>query len=769
MSETKELLAEIYAAIDRAEVLSALEPRDRGSYYELTCPACGEREAFVYKNGTRIICNRLDKCAFKQSLWDYVQKAEGLSQRETLQELARLANYALPELDPEVVERMTLLRAQADAWETTVEFLQAGLWEEKGRAVLDYLHGRGFADDEIQRMELGLFMPPAAVALHMKAKTIDAAVQAPIIEALGSIGSGHELVIPFRDPVGRVRGLVVRTIGTAEPKYQCSLGLKRDVVFNLDRARGCGTAVVVEGYLDALAVREKAKFEKVVGLGDTSLSETKLESLLKYGAKSFVLALDNDTSGMNGTERALALLRKQGLRAYVLVFPSGIKDADELIRKKGPAAFTELVATPRSAARWMAGRILARHDVATDIGRDAALDDALAYEDSLVDPIDTQDFMDPVVQVLGLSLDQLDHRIKVYKETLIQTRIIKASQAILEDGLGRLRAGTAISPAELEGQFRDLRLKTERTMARPAESLVDHLKEKQEREATRDAPLLGYDLKTFGSIARDSDGIQPGLYIIGAYTAKGKTALATNLFIDLLLSNPGLTGLYFSLDDNRDVIINRFLAILSGIKLNQIQRRLKDPGEREELDRSYARLSELASGGWLNIRDISEISHVDRLEDEVREHAMKKLVVVIDGLYNMDVGSDLGGIRELNIERANRIKVLVDTYKLPVICTAELRKKLGPDKKTQEPTIDDLMETSKFAYNANLVWLLYPKDKKEYDEEPSPTIILKFEKNKLSYFMGKQELAFTKATGTLSEPGKVTFGGGMLDRQDPWK
>ena len=63
-------------------------------------------------------------------------------------------------------------------------------------------------------------------------------------------------------------------------------------------------------------------------------------------------------------------------------------------------------------------------------------------------------------------------------------------------------------------------------------------------------------------------------------------------------------------------------------------------------------------------------------------------------------------IREMNIERANKLKTLVDTYHVPIICTAELRKKTKQEGKDKAPTIHDFMETGKFGYNANVAWLL---------------------------------------------------------------
>ena len=73
----------------------------------------------------------------------------------------------------------------------------------------------------------------------------------------------------------------------------------------------------------------------------------------------------------------------------------------------------------------------------------------------------------------------------------------------------------------------------------------------------------------------------------------------------------------------------------------------------------------------LLIKDLGEVNNYDQVEAVIREyHDADKFCVFIDGLYNIEINNN-GGIREANIERANKIKMLVDSYRLPLICTAE--------------------------------------------------------------------------------------------------
>jgi replicative DNA helicase len=130
------------------------------------------------------------------------------------------------------------------------------------------------------------------------------------------------------------------------------------------------------------------------------------------------------------------------------------------------------------------------------------------------------------------------------------------------------------------------------------------------------------------------------------------------------------------------------------------------------------------------------------------------LFVIIDALYNLDVGGNGDNLRKENIERANKLKAIATHHRIPVICTGELRKKERKDGQDKTPTIHDLMETGKFAYNANLVLLLYPQKWEEYDTSDSPTIVMKSSKNKLSHYRRSQLLRFNRATSKFEEIGE---------------
>jgi replicative DNA helicase len=124
----------------------------------------------------------------------------------------------------------------------------------------------------------------------------------------------------------------------------------------------------------------------------------------------------------------------------------------------------------------------------------------------------------------------------------------------------------------------------------------------------------------------------------------------------------------------------------------------------------------------------------------------------MEGLY--------GTLREENIERANRIKQLTKFFNIPVIVTAELRKKQQEyqGKEVKGPTMHDLMESGKYGYNADVVWLITPQDEDEYRTEDAPVIEIAFEKNKLSSYRENMLMTFMRAQSSMV-PYNPTTGG----------
>jgi DNA primase len=91
-----------------------------------------------------------------------------------------------------------------------------------------------------------------------------------------------------------------------------------------------------------------------------------------------VVNYDPDSAGVAATERSLALLLEEGFEAKVLALPGGL-DPDSFVRKQGPPAYRQLLATAPSYIDYLTERAVATHNVNTPEGKVAAANAVLPY------------------------------------------------------------------------------------------------------------------------------------------------------------------------------------------------------------------------------------------------------------------------------------------------------------------------------------------------------------------------------------------------------
>jgi DNA primase len=174
-------------------------------------------------------------------------------------------------------------------------------------------------------------------------------------------------MIPIRDPRGRVIAFGGRVIGAkdsgrGEPKYlnspETPLFDKGRTLYNLDRAapasRRTGRVLVVEGYMDVIALAQAGIEEAVAPLG-TALTEGQLERLWRLSDVP-ILCFDGDAAGqkaaIRAATRALPMLAPGRSLSFVTL-PEGL-DPDDLVRQRGPGAFEALLrdAQPLADRLW---------------------------------------------------------------------------------------------------------------------------------------------------------------------------------------------------------------------------------------------------------------------------------------------------------------------------------------------------------------------------------------------------------------------------------
>jgi len=364
VSLTPQWLDELRARVSLSGVIQRTTRLTKaGREWKACCPFHNEKSPSFTVNDEKGFYHCFG-CGAHGDVIRWLTDQRGLQFMDAVKELAVEAGMELPAMDPRAAKQAEQAKSLHDVMAAAQAFFVSSLAGEQGAAARRYLASRGFPE-KIQR-DFGFgFAPDSRTALK------DALSQFPdamLIEAgLRIVVEGKEpydrfrgrLMLPIQDARGRViafGGRILEAGKTDAPKYLNSpdtpLFDKGRTVYNLHRAapvsRQSGRIVVVEGYMDVVALAAAGIGEAVAPLG-TALTEHQIERLWRT-VECPVLCFDGDAAGqraaMRACLRALPLLRP-GHSLQVATLPPGM-DPDDLVKRDGPQAMLALLGEARS-------------------------------------------------------------------------------------------------------------------------------------------------------------------------------------------------------------------------------------------------------------------------------------------------------------------------------------------------------------------------------------------------------------------------------------
>jgi DNA primase len=331
------------------------------------CPFHQEKTPsfYVYEDGYHCF-----GCGAHGDAISFVMQSEGAGFMEAVERLAAEAGIEVPKPSPEAAEAE---RKRHDL-NSVLEAAQAGyhrrLFLPEGRHALAYLLGRGLTEQTIRRFGLGWSGEGRGALLADLGRdgiTEEQLVDAGLMRRDDETGRAFDLffnrvMFPIRDRRGRAISFGGRTLGDGQPKYvngpETALFSKRRTLYALDLAReavrGGASLVVVEGYMDVIALAQAGMGGAVAPLG-TALTEEQLEELWRL-APAPILCFDGDAAGSRAAARAaeLALPLLAPDRTLKLAkLPAG-EDPDTLVRRQGADGIRTVLdaATPLADALY---------------------------------------------------------------------------------------------------------------------------------------------------------------------------------------------------------------------------------------------------------------------------------------------------------------------------------------------------------------------------------------------------------------------------------
>jgi len=388
LEDTKE---EIRRRLDIIEVVSQYVPlRRQGRRYAARCPFHQEKTPSFFVDPERGYWKCFG-CGAAGDIFSFVMQIEGLSFPEAAERLAQRAGVAWrpsPGAQRLGQERKAILEVNAAA----AHWFRHKLFSPEGQVARAYLHQRGVTEEMMREFMLG-YAPNSWDSLfqYLKSKGYSASLlsKAGLIKPRPS-GEGyydvfrHRVIFPIQDVTGQVIAFGGRALDPEDPaKYINSpdtpVFKKGATVYGLPRARPAiaqsGEAIVVEGYMDVIALAQ-AGFANVVACLGTATTEEHLKLLSRY-AEHIIFVYDADAPGMRAALRNIALFESTEASVRLALLPPG-QDPDECVRSaQGPQVFAQCLQEALSFPEYEIKMAFERHDMSHPDGRLRAVKEAV--------------------------------------------------------------------------------------------------------------------------------------------------------------------------------------------------------------------------------------------------------------------------------------------------------------------------------------------------------------------------------------------------------
>lgn len=354
------------------------------------------------------------------SVINFEMEIEGLSYPDAVRALAKRAGLEVPE-DEQYQSRY---RQQERLWalhKEAARFFHSQLYAPIGANALQYATGRGMPKSILTKFGIG-YAPDSwtdlADYLRSKNYTDQELRDSGLVTVSQKNGNLFDrfrdrLMFPIIDVRGNVIGFGGRIMNSSDKSAAKYLNSPETLIFNkrknlfalnLAKKSKLGYLILVEGYMDAIALHQYGFDCAVASLG-TALTEDGANLLSRY-TDQVVLIYDGDEAGQNATQRAIPILEKAGLQVKVLKMRDA-KDPDEYLKKFGADRFRILLEESANRVEYQLNAILKKYDLRDDEQKVQYLQESAGLIGSLSSAVQREVYGGRVAEAAGISEDAM--------------------------------------------------------------------------------------------------------------------------------------------------------------------------------------------------------------------------------------------------------------------------------------------------------------------------------------------------------------------------
>ena len=371
---------ELLHRVDIVDVIERYVPLKKGgANYQACCPFHTEKTPSFTVSPTKQFYHCFG-CGAHGNAISFLMEYQGLGYVDAVKDLAESVGMKMPEFEPRTKKPESgpdlyeIMKHACDYYREQLKAAPRAIEYLKGRGLTGKIAARfgiGYAPDGWQSLE-SVFQNYSDKALKDAGLVID-----PEGDGRRYDRFRDRIMFPILNQRGSVIAFGGRVLGEGEPKYlnspETPLFEKGRELYGLVQARlairAAGRAIVVEGYMDVVALAQHGVEYAVATLG-TATSATHVQKLLRQ-TDEVVFCFDGDAAGRKAAWHALevSLPHLADDKAMRFLFLPPEHDPDSFVREKGKEAFEEKLETARPLSEFFVDELMGRVELKTYEGR----------------------------------------------------------------------------------------------------------------------------------------------------------------------------------------------------------------------------------------------------------------------------------------------------------------------------------------------------------------------------------------------------------------
>ena len=406
-----------------------------GKDYQACCPFHNEKSpSFTVSQDKQFY--HCFGCGANGNAISFVMEYDKLEFVDAIEELASMLNLDVPREQggSSAPERTAAQkRSDYDLMLHTARFYQHQLKHHtNSAAVIDYVKGRGLSGETVKKFMVG-YAPSEWDGLCLQlGRNKEQKEQLVELKLASEKTPGRQfdffrdrLMFPIRDKRGRVVAFGGRVMQADQgPKYlnspETRIFHKGFELYGLYEAKQAHKKLehilIVEGYMDVVALAEKEIEYAVAALGTATTSEH-MHTLFRTTDK-VICCYDGDRAGRDAAWRALenALPYLNDGKALNFVFLPDGEDPDSLVQKEGKEAFEQRLSKADDFTKVMFNKLSQEIDLTLDSGKAKLLSAALPLIEKIPSEFYQENILEQLGRLIGRTREQLNNRLKTPKQ-----------------------------------------------------------------------------------------------------------------------------------------------------------------------------------------------------------------------------------------------------------------------------------------------------------------------------------------------------------------